>query len=158
MNDSNTLAQTLRAAGQTLFSDRASMPKNNAQAALDGRTHYAEDSTLRYFHARILSAHECRSGCFFYIIESCALDANNTSRGFRAVVFDVFGTVVYRPDLQSTYRTNGQARKAMWAWFDAFDEVQHYADALRRKAARLEREAAEMRAAVATLESAEVAA
>lgn len=157
-NDTNTLAQALRAAGLDLFQDRRSDSKSRAQDCLDGRTHYVEDSTLRYFHSRIVRSHVCRSGAFFYIVESCALNSDNTARGFRGVVFDVFGTAVYRPSMDECYKTSEKAQKATRAWFDTFNETEHYADALRRKAARLEREAAEMRAAVATLETAEVAA
>lgn len=152
INDSKILAQALRAAGLDLFQDRRSDSKSRAQDCLSGRTHYVDDSTLRFFHSRIVRSDECISGAFFYIIESCALNSGNTARGFRGVVFDIFGTAVYRPSMDDCYKTSEKAQKAMWAWFDGFDEAAHYIEALRSKAARLEREAAEVRAAVAALE------
>lgn len=145
--DAPTIAAALRAAGVPLFQDRRSDPKARAQDCLAGLTHCCDDSTLRFFHSRIVGSHECRSGLFFYIIESCALDPGNTRRGFRAVVFDVFGRTVYRPELENTHRTSDAARKAMWAWFDGFDEAAHYMAELERRATRLARESADLLAA-----------
>lgn len=147
MNESPTIAEALRAAGINLFQDRRSDAKARAQDCLAGLTHYVDDPTLRYFHSRIVSSAEYLSGCFFYIVESCALDAGNTRRGFRAVVFDVFGTTVYRPALDETHRTGDAARRAMWAWFDTFDAGAHYAAELERRAVRLARESADLLAA-----------
>ena len=44
---SKDFAQKLRATGVNLFTDKSYNPKRNAQLNLDGRTHYADDSTLR---------------------------------------------------------------------------------------------------------------
>jgi hypothetical protein len=52
---------------------------------------------------------------------SDAADMNNTRRGFRYVIFDVFGTVLERPKLDEMFRTHDQARKAMWAVLNAID-------------------------------------
>lgn len=154
MENTNTLADALRAAGLDLYHDRRSDSKARAQDCLEGRTHYVDDGTLRYFHSRIVRSDVCRSGAFFYIIESCALNSDNTARGFRGVVFDIFGTAVYRPSMDETYKTSATAQKAMWAWFDSFDEAVHYVEALRSKAARLEREATATQQAARTIERA----
>ncbi len=151
-NNSHALAQILRGAHLDLYQDRGNDPKWRAQNALSGRTHYVDDGTLKYFHSRVIRSDACRSGAFFYIIESCALNSDNTARGFRGVVFDVFGTAVYRPDMDNCYKTSATAQKAMWAWFDGFDEAAHYVEALRSKAARLEREATAAQQAARTIE------
>ena len=70
--------------------------KQNAQQNLRGKTHYVDDETLRYHHARILGARAICDGLFFKIIESVSLDMRNTRRSFRVVVFDLFGAVVER--------------------------------------------------------------
>ena len=154
MNDTKTLVDALRAAGLDLYHYRRSDSKFRAQDCLEGRTHYVDDSTLSYFHSRIVRSDVCRSGAFFYIIESCALNSDNTARGFRGVVFDIFGTAVYRPAMDECYKTSAAAQKAMWAWFDSFDESAHYIEALRSKAARLEREATAAQQGARTIERA----
>ena len=48
-----TIANKISAAADVeLFKDRSAVPKWDAQQNLQGRTHYVEDSTLKYFGAR----------------------------------------------------------------------------------------------------------
>lgn len=103
------------------FTHQSSNPKWNAQRSLNGLTHYVDDDTLRYHKSRILSTHILDEGLLFALIESCALDMYNTSRGFRYVIFDVTGTVIGRLTLQETFKTRRQAEKAMWAYADTLD-------------------------------------
>lgn len=146
--ENNTLRDILRAAGLDTFQDRRSDPKARAQDSLNGRTHYVDDSTLRFFHARVISSGCTCSDTLFYIVESCSLDHQHTRRGFRGVVFDVWGTTVYRPSMEQTQKTGDAARRAMYAWLDQFDVAGHYAAELERQAARLEQQADRMRVAV----------
>jgi hypothetical protein len=127
------LTKALNKAGVHLYSDKSSYAKNNAQSNLAGRTHYADDNTLKYFHAKILEANIVGGGAFFYIIESAAMDMNNTKRGFRYVLFDVFGTVIERIHMEDSFRTKEQAKKAFWKFFGSFDEKQYYKDRLSDK-------------------------
>ena len=145
----NTIKHALIAAGVRPFVDRwFSQPKHIAQDCLQGRTHYVDDSTLKYFNARIVSARPIMDGLFFQITESTSKDPQNTARGFRVVVFDVFGEAVYRPDLDALERTSTAAEKAYYRTFN-IDPAQHYADKLNGKAAQLTAEAAAMAAAAA---------
>lgn len=146
------LTDALRAAGFTLYTYKSGDPKDNAQRNLEGRTHYAEDGTLRYFHARIVSSHALQEGALFYLIESASLDPDNTRRGFRFVIFDVDGTVLERPTLENTFRTSEQARKAMYKWLDTFDTRAHYAGMLQRLADRAARQSADYAAAARQLQ------
>lgn len=147
----NTLAQLLKAANLDLFNDRHSYPKSRAQDNLSGRTHYVDDSTLRYFASRIVSAHETCSGCLFYIVESVALDYNKTRRGFRGVVFDIWGSAVYRPNFEHCHTSSDKARRAMYEWLDGFDVAAHYITELERKSRRMEAEARSLREAGALI-------
>ncbi len=104
-----------------LFSTKASYPKPNAQANLAGRSHYVEDDTLRWHKSRILSARAVDGGLLFAIVESVALDMNNTKRGCRYVVFDLFGKVVSRVPLEDCWRTSAAATKAMWRFLSECD-------------------------------------
>jgi hypothetical protein len=117
-----------------------SQPNHEAKEALLGRTHYVTDSTLRYFHARITSARPIMEGLFFEIMESSSKDMHNTARGFRVVVFDVFGETVYRPGIEDMKSTSAAARKTYKTEF-AIDPAAHYAEKLQSRARTLAREA-----------------
>lgn len=147
----NDLRDLLQRAGHHLFTYKSSDPTYNAERNLDGLTHYVDAGTRRYFKARILSASDSTSGLLFYVIESSSLDHQHRTRGFRGVVFDIFGTVVYRPSLDDSLKTREAARRAMYAWLNDFDVVTHYRDVFAARAQRLEREATEARAVVLAL-------
>jgi len=140
------IADTL---SEALYTEKYSNPTADAQENLGGRTHYADPQTLRYHKSRILSARPVSMGAFFLIIESCAIDYQNTRRGFRAVLFDLAGEAVYRPSLNECCKTREKASAAFWAWFNGFDELTHYrekmnarADGYARKIVRLNETAA----------------
>ena len=115
-------------------------PTTNAQGNLDGRTHYVDTPTLRFFNSRILSALPVSNGAFYKIIESASLDYSNTKRGFRAVLFDIFGTVVYRPDLEECFTSKEKADKGFFWWFETFNEYEHYQQAIIAKLKKVETE------------------
>ena len=147
-----TTAQAIATALHTpTFTDRRSHATDNAQDNLMGRTHYADPNTLRFHHSRILSARTLSCGGFFLIVESCALDYQNTRRGFRAVLFDLMGEAVYRPKLEECRRTRDQATADFWAWFNAFDELGHYRDRMNERADSYARQIVELNAAAAEL-------
>jgi len=103
----------LRQSGARLFENRYySKGKANAQDNLRGVSHYVDDSTLQYFKSRICDATEIMNGLFFKIVESVALDMHSTERGYRVVVFDVFGSIVVgRASLDDYYKTRKQAER-----------------------------------------------
>lgn len=129
-------------------------PKAIAQRALQGRTHYVDDDTLRFFHSRINSVRiECE-GLLFLLVESVASDFRNTSRGFRFVAFDVTGTVVNdRYNSDTLLNTSAKAWKACEEWLAGFDPVEHYRGAIRDAVSALERQAESLKGALAKLES-----
>jgi hypothetical protein len=134
-----------------LYKNEWTNPKANAQENLHGRTYYVEPSTLRYFNSRILSALPVSNGAFYKIIESLSLDHNNTKRGFRAVLFDIFGTVVYRPDLEECFTSKEKADKGFFWWFETFNEYEHYQQAIDGKLKRLENEEGKLSEILQTL-------
>ena len=148
-----TIKKALHTANIRTFQERYfSQAKHEAQEALRGLTHYADDSTLRYFHSRITSARPIMEGLFFEIMESSSRDMRNTARGFRVVVFDVFGETVYRPTLDGMKATRTAARKAYLKDF-TIDAVAHYAEKLKAKADRMTREADDLYAAAAQVKA-----
>ena len=117
----------------TLYRNESSDPKNNAQRNLCGRTHYVDDDTLHFHKSRVISARHTDGGLLFAIVTSDALDMNNSRRGFRYVIFDLFGTVLSRCNLEHATRTSEQATKAMWSAINAMDAVQLTRAAIERE-------------------------
>lgn len=138
--DSKTLAEKLSRTQSVYINRGYSNAVDRAQDQLGGRTHYADPDTLRFFKARILSARPEHDGLFYAITESCALDPYNESRGFRVVLFDLFGQTVYRPDLDSCRKTRTAAENDYKTWSETFNPVDYYRDAIAQKAERLERQ------------------
>lgn len=147
------IAAALKPLNVKLFGHESGDPKYNAQCNLNGRTHYVEDDTLRWHHSRINSSGQLGDswGLLFRITESCALDMHNRSRGFRCVVFDVFGTTVYHPDLENTFTSSAAAQKACNA--TEFDLVAHYREAIKSKLHWAEKEAAALLSIAQELEA-----
>lgn len=115
-----------------LYRNESSYPKVNAQRNLCGRTHYVDDDTLRFHKSRILSTHITDNGLLFALVESMSLDMNHTKRGYRYVIFDVFGTVVdgTRVELKDAFKSSKAATKAMWAALNGLDARKITTDAI----------------------------
>lgn len=139
--DSKILAEKLSRTHSLYIFRGFSSPVDCAQDQLEGRTHYADPDTLRFFKARILSARPVFDGLFYSITESCALDPYNERRGFRVVLFDLFGQVVYRPDLDNCKKTRTAAENAFDEWLETFAPVDYYREAIGNRGASLERQA-----------------
>jgi hypothetical protein len=120
-----------------------------AQDQLMGRTHYVDPQTLRYHHARVISARPLFDGALFCIIESAAKDDENTERGFRPVVFDVFGSVVFHPNLDEMTTTSAKAEKMLRDWLESFDLAAYYREAIKKEQRETERHAAQLIEALA---------
>lgn len=133
-------------------------PTISAQKNLDGRTHYVDPATLKYHGSRVLSALPVSDGAFFKIIETVSLDYQHTKRGYRAVVFDLFGTTIFCPSLEETHTNREKADKAFYAFFDQFDEIGHYQDAIASKIKRLDKEKQNLVDILQNLSETEVAA
>lgn len=140
------LDNALAAAGIYKFRHESGYPESNAQHNLSGRTHYVDADTLRAFKSRILSAYDAANGLLFVLIESVRSKPYDTSRTKRAVIFDVFGTVLF--DRDQWHSTSDQADKAARAFLAEFDAVDHTRQTLERHAARLAADAAAIRAAL----------
>jgi hypothetical protein len=115
-----------------LFRRESDKPKYNAQRNLMGRTHYVDDDTLKFHKSRVLATYVIDDGLLFAIITSDALNWENTKRGYRYVIFDVFGTVLDRPDLKEAYSTKKAAIEAMWHTANKIDAKAHTLEAANR--------------------------
>jgi hypothetical protein len=115
-----------------LYRNEGITPKFNAQRNLMGRTHYVDDDTLRWHKSRVLSARCTHNGLLFAIVTSDALDMRNTRRGFRYVIFDLFGTVLARTELKEAFTSSARAERAMWAALNTIDAVAVTMTAIKR--------------------------
>ena len=135
----------------SLYRSESSNPKWNAQRNLMGRTHYVDDDTLRFHKARVLSARHIDGGLLFSIVESVALTYNGNKRGFRFVVFDLFGHIVgERADLDHTWTSSEAASKAMWAELDKLDAIAITEEGIARETKAHLRDMDELRTAIKT--------
>lgn len=135
-----------------LFKDCSSYAKPQAQQNLTGRTFYCSDDSLRFHHSRILRTTITDGGLLLGIVESCSADMGNTKRGFRPVVFDIFGTVVNnRAKISDLYSTRKAAEKAMWRDINAIDAKAHTLAAIDRAEKYALQEYADMRAKLAPM-------
>lgn len=150
--DNNQIASIIQKSGiARLYDSKSYRAKYNAQMNLEGRTHWASDSNLKFFGCRISSAHEVENGLLFYVVESSFLDFQNTKRGFRYAIFDLFGECVARLDVDHAFSTSAQAKRAMWKELETFDTAEHYRKALQSIANRADKEAERTREALAQL-------
>lgn len=138
-----------------LYTEQYSSPKANAQRNLCGRTHYVDDETLRWHKSRILSARFAAGGLLFAIVTSDALDMHNTRRGYRYVIFDIFGTVLKCPNLEDAFKTSARARKALWAALKAIDAKAHTLAAAGKAAVYYAEEIERLKETIAALEEIE---
>jgi hypothetical protein len=140
----DAITSTLRSiCGISAYECKSCDPKYNAQRNLEGRSHYADSGTLKFFKSRILSAHDAASGLLFCLIESTPGISDNPKKTKRAVVFDVFGTVVNERASSSGgtwYATSEQAHKDAMAFIASFDAIGHTIEALKARAKRLDQE------------------
>ena len=154
--ENNELASLIQKSGfASLYSNKSSYPKPNAQQNLEGRSYFATDSALKFFGARINSAHHSASGLVFFIVESSFLDMNKTKRGFRFHLFDIFGEEIGKQELDQAVKTSEQARKAGYSFLDQFDLTAHYARKLESIARKADKQAQEARAICAQLTESE---
>jgi hypothetical protein len=136
------IEKALHQLGIGLFTHKSGYDKPNAQQNLSGRTHYADDDTLRYFKSRILRGYHRHGGLLFVVIESVGSKPYDERRNKRAVIFDVFGSVVN--DRDEWFATSAQAIKAASAFIETFDAekwtkttLELRAEAMRRDADRV---------------------
>jgi hypothetical protein len=139
MTMKDNIDKALRAVGASPYTCRSCYDKNNAQQNLVGRTHYADEDTLRYFKARILRGVHRADGLLFLLVESVGSKSEDSKRNKRFNVFDVFGTIV--SDREQWFTTTDQARKAAADFLASFDAEAHTLEALRHMANRMRTEA-----------------
>lgn len=116
-----------------LFAHQSSYPKINAQCNLSGIASYVDDQMLRYHKARVLSTYTSDNGLLFSLVESVALDPNGYERGFRPVIFNIFGTILSHNNLENCFKSSAAAEKSMWAELNKLDAKALTIEAINRR-------------------------
>jgi len=89
----DNIVSACSALGFYRFENKSSYHDDDAVRNLDGKTHYVDPDTMRFFKAKTLFAQHLNN--LFYIIEqSQASDFENSSRVRRVSVFNTFGECV----------------------------------------------------------------
>lgn len=115
-------------------------PLERAQKALTGRSYYVDNDTLAFFSSRISSAQTRDFGLSFYIVES-VIDSSG-KRGYRAVLFDIFGNVINeRAKNGELARNKASAERVYWDNMCDFDLVAYYKNLFIEKAERAKKDA-----------------
>lgn len=88
----NKLSDIIRLAGlRPIEISYMQSPTKRATAAMNGRTHYYDSGTLRYFHATVSRLAASDNGVCLITLERLAADSDNTRRGYRVTVHDLTG-------------------------------------------------------------------
>lgn len=118
------IAQLLQTSGVTLYRERSGFPLSQAQRNLEGKSHYADDVSLRDYQGKILSCAAMDEGLTLGIVESYqAWPGQSNPPKFRPVFFDVFGNVVYRPDPDTSSDSLKAAQAEFWKFASTIDPV-----------------------------------
>jgi hypothetical protein len=130
----DTIKTALRHAGSYPFRQESCYPENDAERNLQGRTHYADPQTRRYFKSRILDASVSHDGLVYWLIESNRSKPFEPEKNKRFVAFDVFGTQLF--EREAWHKTSKAAFKEGSEWLASFDAAAHTETELRAKATR----------------------
>jgi len=93
----------------------------DAQENLGRITHYVDSDVLRFHRSRILHTVVHPTGLLYGLVESYAADPYGHRRLYRGVIFDAFGNVVYRPDLDDGFAKKKPALEALKSAMSAAD-------------------------------------
>jgi hypothetical protein len=134
MTNEKNIISACKAYGVYPYQSKSSYPDSDAQRNLEGRTHYADPDTLRYFKARILRSTHSNNGLFYLIQESleCPIEPFNGVRARRNVVFDLFGSVVNgREVFHKTAKQADKEYSELREWIDNEANAESIANTLR---------------------------
>lgn len=157
----NNLSDIIRLAGLRPIEVGSYMQSatKRATAAMNGRTHYYDSDTLRYFHATVSHLAASDNGVCLIALERIAADSDNTRRGYRVTVHDLTGfcldSAPYGVNRRSTDNLIYNKRTADREFHDVFSAVDaHERDILAAAMRRLVREHASALEALKTAQKA----
>jgi hypothetical protein len=135
---STRLSAALNSAGIRLFRCESCNPHWDAVRNLEGRTHYVDERTLKYFKSKILNGRHTPDGLLFWLVESVQSRPDHGGFTRRAVIFDVFGEIVnehanHQETQGEWFKETSKAEKSASEFLKTFDAVAHTAAKLEQK-------------------------
>lgn len=146
----NTISAYLRSSGHSLFECKSSDPTYDAQRNLEGKTYFVSPDNLKFHKSRVLSSRALAGGLLLKLVTSDSLNWENTKRGARVHLFDVFGNHVWGVDLEQASKDRKGAEKVFDSAPD-FDVAEHYKKALSDRLIRLSSEVDDLNAALSLI-------
>lgn len=135
------LAQALSKHGVSLYREYSGMALNKAQRNLFGRTNYAEDSNLKASKTSILAAEVMDDGLVLALVEKTQKTANPADGNiYRPVFFDVFGNIIYRPDVDDSFDTQKGAMADVWKQANDIEAVKATVNGAKAKQKAMQQE------------------
>jgi hypothetical protein len=102
---------------------------------LNRKTHYFLNA--KFHKSRLQSAIRVVQGLFLKTVETLALDADNTKRGHRVVLFDLRGMVAYASEFPDGCGSKRRVQKDFEAWLGEFCPQVYYKDLLESERKKL---------------------
>jgi len=102
---------------------------------LNSKTPYFRNA--KFHKSRLRSVVRVAQGLFLKTVETLALDADNRKRGYRVVLFDLRGRVVYASQFPDGCGTERRVQKDFEAWLGKFCPQDYYKDLLENERAKL---------------------
>lgn len=134
IDKSARLVNAMNSAGARHFRCESCYAEHDAPRNLSGRTHYADEDTLRYFKSRMLNAGMSEDGLLYWMVESVGSRPDHGGWNRRAIVFDVFGTVLN--EREEWFKDTAKAVTSALEFVKGFDAVTHTATVLEANAKR----------------------
>jgi hypothetical protein len=103
---------------------------------LNSKTPYFRNA--KFHKSRLKSVFRVAQGLFLKTIETLALDADNKKRGYRVVLFDLRGRVVYASKFPDDCGTERRVQKDYFYWLERFSPDDYYRDLLQKERAKLQ--------------------
>lgn len=146
-----TIAELIRATGNKSYeAQHYGNSSEHCERQLSGRSHYYDGGTRRYFGARVLDVSTDADDAMLFTVESVAPPSG--PRLYRMVAFDIYGTVVHRTEQQTNgfagWKTADGARAELRKYREALDVRAVTIAAIKSKVKAIQREAAELEAAL----------
>jgi hypothetical protein len=102
---------------------------------LNSKTSYFRNS--KFHKSRLKAVFRVVQGLFLKTVETLALDADNKKRGYRVVLFDLRGRVVYASQFPDSCGTERRVQKDFETWLGDFCPQTYYKDLLENEREKL---------------------
>ena len=135
---------TANRVGHRLYGQRSSTSQSVlAEMELDGRSHYYDPGTRRYFGCRVLDCYDLLGGLILGTVESVSPPGDR--RLYRCVFFDLLGNTIHRTEHETNglagWATAASARREFKAFAETLTVEAASSSVIERRRKEIERDA-----------------